>query len=563
MTESYPAQRVSLEPDTTWAAFRAEVAGFMDQLPPHADHPILLAVDQPTTFAAALFACLQRGLPAVASTDLQPGTVATLTPQLSAVVTDKPSFETKRPMIRPRSGDPNRHFQPLNGNQTALYLFTSGSSGTRKMIEKKVCQLEAEIATLQKLWGSAAGNRLRLATVSHRHIYGLLFRLLWPLCVGAPFSNRTYFFWEELAAASPPEGAVVVSSPTHLHHLGAAATEPALKPDSLLFSSGGPLAQAAALAVAQNLGQAPIEVYGSTETGGIGYRRRNAGEPEPCWTPFPGIETRQDHGRLSIRSPFLNEPNNWFATDDLVERTKAGGFHLRGRGDRLVKIGEKRVSLNEIEQRLGNHEDLEKVKCLLLGEDRKQLVLAAALKEAAYLRLLQEGPRQQHQRLKRVLQDFLEPALLPKRGRYPRQLPMNSESKTPQYLLERLFAHEAVDASKPETMPIITSTQPTEHGRQFTARVPDQLIYLDGHFPQAAVVAGVVQITWIVRLIQSLTGFPPDISQMEAVKFRNLLKPGEPFTLDLIFDQGRSKWRFKITGESGLISSGRLCLRQT
>ena len=75
-------------------------------------------------------------------------------------------------------------------------------------------------------------------------------------------------------AVSTP--AVLVASPAHLKRLppalpwGLAAARL-----SGLFSSGGPLPDAALADCRSLLLQAPIEVYGSTETGGIAWRRRD------------------------------------------------------------------------------------------------------------------------------------------------------------------------------------------------------------------------------------------------------------------------------------------------
>lgn len=552
---------VCLEPQRTWRDLLCDVTGFGEQLPHGGDKRVLLAVESPYLFAAAFLACLQNKVTAVAVADLQPGALTELVPQLAAVVSDSNFRLADLPTIAPNRAEAVGPFAKPSRDQTALFLYTSGSSGDRKLIPKKLFQIEDELLTLEQVWGATTTKRLRLATVSHRHIYGLLFRLLWPLCAGAPFSNRNYFFWEELAAAAPSAGCVVVSSPTHLHHLGNLQATVILPADTLLFSSGGPLAETAACHIAQNQGAAPIEVYGSTETGGVAWRQRRPSEPDPAWTPLPGVITQGEAGRLVLQSPFIDSKEGWYRTDDLAVFGDVGEFRLAGRCDRLVKIGEKRVSLNEVEQRLLDDAAFTAVKCFAMGETRRRLVLVGALSEQGFALLLSEGRRPLNQRVKSLLRDYLEPALIPKHFRWVRDLPTNNQGKTPQFLLETLFEHEAIDPTRANRMPHFEAYQQREGKHHFEAQVPSDLLYLDGHFPDAQVVAGVVQVTWVVRLIQALNGRPLDVAGMEAIKFRGLLRPEQRFSITLQDDEARGKWRFQLQGEAGLISSGRLCKR--
>lgn len=62
-------------------------------------------------------------------------------------------------------------------------FFTSGSSGEPKLCMKSLHQLAAEVEVLRRQWGAPDGAVA--GTVSHQHIYGMLFRVLWPLSSGA------------------------------------------------------------------------------------------------------------------------------------------------------------------------------------------------------------------------------------------------------------------------------------------------------------------------------------------------------------------------------------------
>jgi hypothetical protein len=83
-----------------------------------------------------------------------------------------------------------------------LSLCTSGSSGEPKRIEKTLRQLSNEVQALEKLWGGDLGPACVIGSVAAQHIYGLLFRVLWPLCAGRTFVRRQLPFPEDMQRAS-------------------------------------------------------------------------------------------------------------------------------------------------------------------------------------------------------------------------------------------------------------------------------------------------------------------------------------------------------------------------
>ncbi len=67
-------------------------------------------------------------------------------------------------------------FHCLDPDFIGLVLYTSGSTGTAQAIPKKLAQLGAEVAALETQFGALLGAADITATVSHQHIYGLLFQ---------------------------------------------------------------------------------------------------------------------------------------------------------------------------------------------------------------------------------------------------------------------------------------------------------------------------------------------------------------------------------------------------
>ena len=130
---------------------------------------------------------------------------------------------------------------------------------------------------------------------------------------------------------------MLISSPAHLKRLpDSQAWTSAAHRVRAVFSSGGPLPLEVAHATARLLGHAPVEVYGSSETGGIAWRQRHA-DADENWSLMPGVEAsiKTDDSVLEIRSPHLPDAN-WFRTSDRARAVDGGRLQIFGRVDRIV-----------------------------------------------------------------------------------------------------------------------------------------------------------------------------------------------------------------------------------
>jgi len=184
-----------------------------------------------------------------------------------------------------------------------LTFYTSGSTAEPKPVHKSIRQLDDEAEILATVWPGAPRQTV-MSTVPHHHIYGLLFRLFWPVRINATSHDRTYAYWETIAAQMSKGGpAALVSSPAHLGRIPGGVT---CRP-TLVFSSGGPLPLAAASASSISLGTWPVEVLGSTETGGVGWRTQQ--DRNAVWQPLPEVAVSLSAaGELQVRSPHADGP---------------------------------------------------------------------------------------------------------------------------------------------------------------------------------------------------------------------------------------------------------------
>ncbi|MDT8447404.1 MAG: AMP-binding protein [bacterium] len=439
------------------------------------------------------------------------------------------------PALSPRLLDPQR---------LALRLFTSGTTGEPKGVDKKLSQLADEVAAQESVFGDQGGNGAVFSTVSHQHIYGLLFRLLWPLCAGRPFARKAHFYPEELIADLSP-GALLISGPAHLKRIPQLIEWSDLAAvDPLIFSSGGPLPSERAEQYRSKLGRAPIEMFGSTETGGVAWRQVQAEDPEPLWTPLPQVETQLDSaGMLVVRSPYVSlEPGQtWLVMGDRAEITPMG-LRLLGRGDRIVKIEEKRLSLPEMEARLEACVWVERAWLVPLEGSRLRLGAALVASEAAAKRLAAGEEKALIGELKEYLAGYYEAILRPRTWIWLEQFPLDPQGKIDRLALLGHF-------NQPQ--------MPVEHQRLAQAdrlrlrlEVPAQLRWCQGHFEGDPLVPGVASLDWAQRYLEEHLGEPAALKEAQKIKFGAPLKPGQVFWLELR-RQGEQSWAFSLT-EGGL-----------
>lgn len=397
-----------------------------------------LCFDDSLLFTQALLACALGGYQAILPGHQRLAGLQALQAQFDGLLTDGelPGAALAVPQLRLPLlvADDEREADgaALPPERLDLTLFSSGSTGEPKAIPKAWPQLEAELRVQMALWGERLVDTRVLASVSHQHIYGLLFRILLPLALGRPFDRRSIDYPEQLALQTAPWA--LIASPAFLSRLDPAIPAAGCR---LIVSSGGPLQPGDAHQAKLLLGQLPVEIFGSSETGGIGWRQRH--QVQTPWTTLPGVEVRVGPDQcLLLRSPFLPTAE-WLDCADRILMTGAG-FELLGRQDRVVKLEEKRISLDEVEARLQALAEVESAAVLPLQQGQRQILGAVlVLSEAGAARWAELGPGRFLLALRQQLRPWLEPVALPRSVRRVEQMPVNAQGKRPWPQLKELF----------------------------------------------------------------------------------------------------------------------------
>ena len=116
-----------------------------------------------------------------------------VTAQVSVILTDQPAcYATTVATLDITSApecEAHENIDPDLDLSISIELYTSGSTGFPKRVNKHLSQLHAEVSELETIWGEYLGSAVVLATVPHHHLYGML----WSLEL--PFKNAITLIW--------------------------------------------------------------------------------------------------------------------------------------------------------------------------------------------------------------------------------------------------------------------------------------------------------------------------------------------------------------------------------
>ncbi|CAH2602525.1 AMP-binding protein [Rhodovastum atsumiense] len=221
-------------------------------------------------------------------------------------------------------------------------FLTSGSTGLPKSCPQPWTTLMAETAH----WHAAFADRRRIVqSVPSHHIYGFLFTVLLPEQAGWPVLDARAMAPGPLRQALHADD-LVVAFPTALRRL--LAEVPALPAGLRIVSSTAPLPEDLHAALLAAGAAEVMQVYGSSETAGIGWRTA----PDAPFRLLPRWRADRTAGAAALVERATGRP--WPLVDD-VSWTPDDGLVLRGRRDEAVQVGGVNVHPARVAGQLRTH----------------------------------------------------------------------------------------------------------------------------------------------------------------------------------------------------------------
>ncbi len=281
----------------------------------------------------------------------------------------------------------------VGSDDTALIMYTSGTTGRSKGAIISHNNLGATVTGLTAAWGWQADDVL-LLTLPLFHVHGLEVGMLCALAAGASVVlHRTFEAAAVLQQLQDPRTTLFFAVPTmyfRLIRLMEATAAPDLSHMRLFCSGSAPLAAEVHERFRQLTGHAILERYGMTETG-MNYSNPLAGPrvPSTVGLPLPGVSGRivdardqelpwGQEGHLQVRgsnvfSAYWNAPEQtaqafvqdhlgrrWFRTGDMGCFDPATGYlTLLGRSHECILSGGFNIYPREVEEVLLQYSGIE------------------------------------------------------------------------------------------------------------------------------------------------------------------------------------------------------------
>ncbi len=529
--------------------------------PPAAARALLCFKSDRYAFAASILAAWAAGFPVALPPNLRAETVTDLLnePDVAVLLHDTGvSGHLSVPELLQGSPAPPLPTVP-EPKGIAAQVLTSGSTGSSEAWEKTLPQLMDEVQAWVETFHLEEGSRF-VATVPAAHLYGLLFSVLLPLATGGSFLRQTPLLPEAVAdGVHKHQAHVLVTVPVHLR--AAEVIDPtSLESLRWVLSSTAPLPEATATSFIERHGLAITEIFGSTETGGIAWRRRGHHER---WQPLKGVFVSESPtGQLVVDSPYANGTGEPLVTSDHVEVHDDQTFLSFGRRDNVVKVGGRRVNLQAMEEWLARQPGIADAVVLSIPDSTRGARILAAL----------VAPNWTEVELRKALGALFEPSTLPQRFLFVHRLPREDNGKLQRHRVLRLFGLGPQGEALAEELTfedVETEGDPTRPSKiTASLSIPRDYIHYGGHFDAYPVMAGIVQLhELIIPLIHRYRPGTGELHKLSRVKFTGQIRPGDVVKVDIELnqrsDQTAVECDFSVYLTDRRVSSGRLSFLPT
>ena len=209
-------------------------------------------------------------------------------------------------------------------NPGRISFQTSGSTGLPKRCVHDLARMVAE--------ADEHAARLRpgrvLSAVPSHHIYGFIFSVLLPLRAGCPVVDIRHRLPREAEVRSDD---ILVSFPDHWRYLARSLDQ---LPSITGVTSSAPMPAALARDLrARGLARL-VEIYGSSETAGLGWRD-DPDHPYALLQAWSVRDAPPDQGQLHLMGPSGTPAS----TPDIVTMAGARTFHVLRRADGALQVG--------------------------------------------------------------------------------------------------------------------------------------------------------------------------------------------------------------------------------
>lgn len=413
-------------------------------------------------------------------------------------------------------------------NNEQFVFHTSGSTGEPKtIIKSKDCML-AESRDLAKFF-KFSPDTIFVSTVSDEFMYGTTFTVMLPKALNCKVDGERVVYPEDI---KDYEKFVFVSTPSFLEKLAKYNYTFKHKPE-MIISAGAKLDDKI-FGYLEKISKGVTEIYGSTEAGVVAYRQKHNAKLQF----FENVKYINN----TISSPYFDESE--LELNDELEFFE-DGFIVKGRNDRIVKIQEKRISLDEIERDLNKSNLVKKSYCLKLGD---KLCSAIILNNKGEKLLENFGKLEL---IKAIKKSAPLNIITPKKWRFLTNMPTNERGKIDCARVKEWFNTNV-------TYPNIVKLENDGQNAEITLIFPKNSNFFKGHFPDFPILPGVVQLFFAKEFARDIFNLYFVPQKVKKVKFSSIIKP--EMKVKLVLTRNEKSIEYKYIDEEKTFSSGTFVL---
>ena len=368
-----------------------------------------------------------------------------------------------------------------------------------------------------------------VSTVSDEFMYGTTFTVMLPKALNCKVDGERVVYPEDI---KDYEKFVFVSTPSFLEKL--AKYNYTFKHNPEMIISAGAKLDDKIFGYLEKISKGVTEIYGSTEAGVVAYRQKHNAKLQF----FENVKYINN----TISSPYFDEPE--LELNDELEFFE-DGFIVKGRNDRIVKIQEKRISLDEIERDLNKSNLVEKSYCLKLDD---KLCSAIILNNEGEKLLENFGKLELVKAIKKSAPLNI---ITPKKWRFLTNLPTNERGKIDGARVKEWFNTNV-------TYPNIIKLENDGLNAEISLIFPKNSNFFKGHFPDFPILPGVVQLFFAKEFARDIFNLNFVPQKTKKVKFSSIIKP--EMKVKLILTKNENSIDYKYTDDEKTFSSGTFVL---
>lgn len=410
-------------------------------------------------------------------------------------------------------------------SSTYFYLKTSGSTGEPVLIKKYIHQMINEAECLKDFLCFQPESKSVCSIVPHHHMYGLTFAVFLPIVNKFPIIEQSPVF-ENLSQFTEN---ILVASPEFLKKLilyNKKITKNAVKNKELIITAGSALDEKTRNSLKDITNAKVLNIYGSTETGVIAY---DLGEG---FRLFKSVKILNNNGVNELTS---NWSDKYILNDEI--KVTNDRLEIYGRSDRVVKIADKRFSLDMIEKYVKQSDLIYDAYAYTIDN---RIGVLISLTENGRTVFRNTGKKGIIEDIEKYTYNMFGTNI--RHYKIVSSIFRNSNGKLIKKENDMLVSDKHQIEFKQENL------EKTQDGiyALFSALISDDIFYLPAHFYNFPLIPGFIELDHVIKLAEKFEYDYTKINKISNLKFSNFIRPYDKITVELIMIDNLVKFTINI-----------------